>query len=86
MKPHGTGIVELHDSKQKERGFGCMKLITFLTEDGVTEWERWHGAHLQAASGQCPYTEQCPIHARSVEKALNDSRKKAIQYTLNFDF
>ncbi len=45
MRPQSTGIVELHDSKQKERGFGCMKLIAFLTEDGVTEWEQWHGAH-----------------------------------------
>lgn len=86
MRPQETGIVEFHDTKQKERGFGCMKLITFLTEDGVTEWEQWHGAHLQAAAGQCPYTDRCPIHARSVEKVLNDPRKRAIQYTLNFEF
>lgn len=86
MRPQETGIVEFHDTKQKERGFGCMKLITFLTEDGVTEWEQWHGAHLQASNGQCPYTDRCPIHARSVEKVLNDPRKRAIQYTLNFEF
>lgn len=86
MRPQETGIVEFHDTKQKERGFVCMKLITFLTEDGVTEWEQWHGAHLQAAAGQCLYTDRCPIHARSVEKVLNDPRKRAIQYTLNFDF
>lgn len=84
MRPQSNGIVELHDSKQKERGFVCMKLITFLTQDGVTEWERWHGAHLQAAAGQCPYTSQCPVHTRTVEKVLNDPRKKPIQYTLNF--
>lgn len=84
MRPQSTGNVELHDSKQKERGFGCMKLIEFLTADGVTEWEQWHGAHLQAAAGQCPYTAQCPIHARSIDRALNDP-KRAIQYTLNFD-
>lgn len=35
MRPQETGIVELHDTKQNERGFGCMKLITFLTRDGV---------------------------------------------------
>lgn len=44
MRPQETGIVELHDTKQNERGFGCMKLITFLTRDGEKEWERWHGA------------------------------------------
>ncbi len=37
-------------------------------EDGVTEWERWHGAHIQAASGHCPYHSQCPIYKRTVEK------------------
>lgn len=77
MRPHDNGIVELHDSKQKERGFGCMKLIQFLTEDGVTDWSRWHGAHIQAAAGQCPYTSECPIHARSVEKALNNPKKRS---------
>lgn len=86
MRPQETGIVELHDTKQKEHGFGCMKLIAFLTEDRVTDWEHWHGAHIQAASGQCPYTDRCPIHARSVDRVLNDPRKRAIQYTLNFEF
>lgn len=86
MRPQGNDIVELHDAKQQERGFGCMKLIAFLTRDGVTAWEQWHGAHTQAAAGQCPYTGECPIHAKSVDKILNDPRKKAIQYTLNFDF
>lgn len=65
MKPQGTGLVSLHDDKETERGFGCMMLIGFLTGAGVTEWERWHGAHIQAAAGQCPYTEQCPVYART---------------------
>ncbi len=89
MRPQGNGIVELHDTKRKERGFVCMELITFLTEDNVTEWEDWHGAHLEAQSGRCPYTERCPIHARSIEKIRNDPHKKnerVIQLTLNFDF
>ena len=67
MKPRDTGIVELHDSKQKERGFSCMKLIEYLTEDGVTEWEQWHSAHLQAAAGECPYREHCSIYARTIQ-------------------
>lgn len=82
MRPTGNGVVELHDTKQKERGFNCMKLIIFLTEDGVTDWEQWHGAHIQAAAGQCPYTGCCPIHAKSVEKILSDP-KRSLQYTLN---
>lgn len=78
MKPQSNGLVELHDSKQVERGFGCMKLIIFLTEDGVTDWGQWHGAHLQAAEGRCPYTGRCPIHARSVEKILNDPKRQQL--------
>lgn len=55
MKPQSNGLVELHDAKRKERGFNCMQLIWFLTKDGVKEWEYWHGAHLEAAAGQCRY-------------------------------
>lgn len=86
MRQQSTGIVEFHDSKHKERGFNCMKLIGFLTENGVTEWGQWHGAHLQAAAGQCPYVGECPIHARTADRILNDPRKKPIQYTIDLDF
>lgn len=84
MRPQGTGIVELHDTKQNERGFFCMELVEFLTEDGRTEWDEWHGAFMQAAAGQCPYTEKCPRYARSIEKQKQNQQKKAIQYTFNF--
>lgn len=67
-RPIGTGLVEIAGGNQKERGFTCMKLIEFLTDDDVTDWERWHGAHLQASTGECPYRTQCPIHARTLEK------------------
>lgn len=78
MRPQANGIVELHDSKQKERGFNCMKLIEFLTEDGVKDWDQWHGAHLQAAEGNCPYSQSCPIHKRTAK------RIGAVQLSLNF--
>lgn len=68
MKPQNTGLVSLHDDKQKERGFNCMKLIGFLTDDGVKGWEQWHGAHLQAAAGNCPYAASCPIYARTPKR------------------
>ncbi len=78
MRPKGNGLIQLHDEKQEERGFNCMKLIIYLIEDGVKDWDDWHGAHLQAAAGQCPYTSRCPIHARSVEKALNDPKRQQL--------
>lgn len=68
MKPQSNGLVELHDAKRKERGFNCMQLIWFLTEDGVKEWEDWHGAHLEAAACQCRYKSKCHIYARTIEK------------------
>lgn len=82
-QPQSNGLVEVIGQKSApERGFNCMKLILFLTEDGVKEWDEWHGAHLQAAAGQCPYTGRCPIHARSVEKALNDPKRQFRQLSL----
>lgn len=82
-QPQSNGLVEIHGKESApERGFNCMKLIQFLTEDEVKEWDDWHGAHLQAAAGQCPYTDRCPIHARSVEKALNDPKRQHRQLSL----
>lgn len=75
MKPQGNGLVELHDTKHKERGFNCMALIVFLTADGVTDWGRWHGAHLQAADGYCPYGEVCKIYARTAKKGVQTTFK-----------
>lgn len=68
-RPEGNGLFEVAGGKpKKERGFNCMKLIEFLTKDGKTDWDEWHGAHLQAAAGECPYHEECNIYARSIEK------------------
>lgn len=63
---HDNGIIERVDAKIKERGFNCMMLIQHLTESGVTDWNEWHDAHILAASGQCRFAEQCPIHARTI--------------------
>ncbi len=60
------GIIEANGTKQKERGFNCMQLISFLTSDGVKEWGRWHGAHIQVAAGVCPYAKKCPIREKTV--------------------
>lgn len=61
-----NGIIERVDAKIKERGFNCMKLIEYLTDSGVTDWDEWHGAHIAAATGECRYAAQCPIHARTI--------------------
>jgi hypothetical protein len=67
-QPQSNGLVEIQvERATPERGFNCMKLIIFLTEDGVEDWDEWHGAHLQAAAGQCPYADRCPIHARNIK-------------------
>ncbi len=69
--PESNGLVSINGKPQKERGFNCMRLITYLTEDGVTEWEQWHEAHIQASSCQCPYYSQCPNYKQTVEKYQN---------------
>lgn len=63
-----SGIVEINGAVQIEHGFNCMRLIAFLTEDGVSDWNRWHGAHLQAASGTCPYVQECPTYERTMKQ------------------
>ncbi|MBO5507761.1 MAG: hypothetical protein J6A00_08395 [Bacteroides sp.] len=78
-QPENNGLFEVAGGKkQKKRGFNCMQLIIFLTEDDVTEWDDWHGAHEQAKAGHCTYKGKCHIYARSIEKI----KKKSIQPTL----
>ncbi|MCS2303698.1 hypothetical protein NXX23_17530 [Bacteroides ovatus] len=49
MKPKDNGLVNLHDRKREERGFCCMQLIIFLTDNGVKSWDEWHRAHTDAS-------------------------------------
>ena len=55
MKPKDNGLANLHDRKREERGFCCMQLIIFLTDNGVKSWDEWHRAHTDAARGECRY-------------------------------
>lgn len=64
--PQGNGLVEIRGTKQKERGFNCMQLIAFLTENAVKDWDNWHEAHEQAKQGNCPYKCQCLIYERTI--------------------
>lgn len=63
-----NGLANLHDTNRRERGFCCMKLVVFLTEDGVKDRDEWHGAHLDAARGQCSYRTRCPIYRKRNRK------------------
>lgn len=75
MKTQNNGLVETHDGNRKERGFCCMKLITFLTADGVTDWDEWHQAHQQANQGECKYQKQCPIYKQTKIKSERNKIK-----------
>ena len=65
-RPQSNGLFEVAGGQEKERGFCCMKLITFLSANNVTDWDEWHGAHLSAMSGRSPYASLCPIKERTI--------------------
>ena len=73
MKPQGNGLVEINGEKKgKERGFNCMQLIKFLSEEiangGDNSWEYWHGRHIEASNGNCAYKKVCPVYERTIER------------------
>jgi hypothetical protein len=69
-RPVSNGLVEINGAKSDENGFGCMKLIEFLTKDGVADWDEWHYRHNQASLGECYYSDRCPIYAKTANKFL----------------
>lgn len=74
QQPISNGLFEVAGSKQpSERGFSCMQLIKFLTEEinagGDNSWEYWHQRHVEANNGECHYQDQCPIYAKTKKHA-----------------
>lgn len=71
MKPKGNGLIPLHDEKQEERGFFCIKLVQFLNteaEMGTDEYKRlWDERFSAAKNGCCFYKDRCPIYERTVK-------------------
>lgn len=67
--PNSNGIVALHDDKDSNRGFFCMKLVSYLNEEaemGTEAYENlWHERFAEAKAGECAYREKCPIYAKS---------------------
>lgn len=74
MKPQGNGLVELHDSKERESI--CFDLMEFITEEaesgGFIYTERhqdlWDERLSQMKAGKCAYRNKCPCYARTVKK------------------
>lgn len=68
-KYNGNGIVSLHDDKESNHGFFCMKLVSYLNEEAEmgTEFYEvlWHKRFEQAKAGECAYRDKCPIYART---------------------
>lgn len=71
MRPKGNGLIPLHDEKQEERGFFCIKLVQFLNteaEMGTDEYKRlWDERFSAAKNGCCFYKDRCPIYERTVK-------------------
>lgn len=72
MRPNSNGLVELHDTKQIDSGFFCMKLVDFLNEEaemGTDAYaELWEQRFDQARAGGCAYRERCPIYEKTIKK------------------
>ena len=76
VRPVSNGLFEVNGAKSDENSFGCMKLIEFLTKDGVTDWDEWHYRHNQASRGECHYSDRCPLYAKTANKFLPTTKEK----------
>lgn len=73
MKSNDYGLVDIRsENNTKERGFFCLQLITFLTDEinhgGSNSLEYWHNRHIEASEGNCFYKDRCHIYKRTIEK------------------
>ena len=72
MSSRGSGLVELHDDKESNRGFFCLQLVTYLGEEAEPGTERygdlWPERFAEAKAGRCAYRDKCPIYARTIAK------------------
>lgn len=70
-RPNSNGIVALHDEKESNSAFFCMKLVSYLNEEaemGSEFYEAlWQKRFEQAKAGECAYREKCPIYAKSIK-------------------
>lgn len=82
--PVGNGLVEIVDGKSDDRGFFCMKLVGYITEEmdrtGETSFDFWHKRFVEAQEGVCAYRDICQIYTRTVAKHGH----KPVQLSLEF--
>ena len=83
--PVGNGLVEITDEKSCDRGFFCMRLVGYITEEvrltGDRSWDFWHSRFHAAETGSCPYRKKCPKYAATVA-----TFRHAEPIQLSFDF
>ena len=58
-RPVGNGLVEMVDEREDSSGWFCMDLVMLLTDAGMTDWDSWHGAFVDAEAGRCPLAMTC---------------------------
>lgn len=82
--PKSNGIVELVDEKSSDRGFFCIKLVGYITEEmnriSDSSFDFWHQRFMEAKGGACAYRNICPNYARTVAMR----RKEPVQLSLDF--
>ena len=70
-KPKGNGLVEIRGEKTFERGFFCMKLVSFLNEEskpGTEQYaELWEQRFEEAKTGKCAYKDRCSIYEKTIK-------------------
>ena len=64
-RPNSNGIVALHDDKESNGGFFCIKLVGYLNEEAEmgTEFYEvlWHERFAQAKAGDVPIGINAPF-------------------------
>lgn len=67
--PKGNGLVEITgENSQQDKGWFCMDLVRFLTDEENSDSDFWHQRFVEAKAGNCAYKDKCPRYARTAEK------------------
>lgn len=74
MKPQSNGLVELHDSKERESI--CFDLMGFIAEEAESLGIKYTGQHqelwdkrlAQMKARQCAYRDRCPRYMRTARR------------------
>lgn len=68
-RPNSYGIVALHDDREDNLGFFCMRLAKYISDEipiGDNLYgSLWRIRFVQAKAGKCAYRENCPTYAKS---------------------